>query len=358
MKIEKINENQIRAILSSEDLHARNLNIKELAYGSPGARKLFTDLMKKAREEVGFDTENLPLMIEAIPLPDDCLVMVVTKVAEPEELDTRFSRFSSSPEEVAEKSGDRYKDLDSIMDNLEDIMAGGFGSSKAGHAGTGSGGTGSDNVWKIKDEDSYDELYSDDPEKAFDHLSDDPSETDEEVYEGEFDFEAEEDLTNPFLEDDQDLPFPSDPEDDLPMHEEVREKEIPLHDLMSFLKAEIQARKKADRKGTGQDRPVSNRKRETALYSFASLDQVIAYANFVSPFYCGDSYLYKTSDGDRYLLLLTEDGIADPNLFYRACNIAADFSVKMPVHYGTPAYLKEHCALLLPDQALEKLKGF
>lgn len=41
MKIEKINENQIRCTLTREDLESHQVNLKELAYGSEKAKKLF-----------------------------------------------------------------------------------------------------------------------------------------------------------------------------------------------------------------------------------------------------------------------------------------------------------------------------
>ena len=97
MKIERINENSIRCILTSFDLSVRNLNIRELAYGTEKARKLFSEMMTKASNEVGFEAENTPIMIEAIPMGGDSIQLVITKVDDPEELDTRFSRFSQSP---------------------------------------------------------------------------------------------------------------------------------------------------------------------------------------------------------------------------------------------------------------------
>lgn len=97
MKIERISENSIRCTLTGFDLSVRNLNIKELAYGSEKARKLFHEMMIKASNEVGFDAENTPIMIEAIPLNGDSIQLVITKVEDPEELDTRFSKFSPMP---------------------------------------------------------------------------------------------------------------------------------------------------------------------------------------------------------------------------------------------------------------------
>lgn len=94
MKIERINENQIRCTLTSVDLSKRNLNLGELAYGSEKARNLFREMIQKAYNEVGFEADDIPLMVEAIPLSNESVMLVITKIEDPEELDTRFSKFS------------------------------------------------------------------------------------------------------------------------------------------------------------------------------------------------------------------------------------------------------------------------
>ncbi|WP_028234218.1 adaptor protein MecA [Pseudobutyrivibrio sp. MD2005] len=99
MKIEKINENQIRCTLSREDLISRHIKLSELAYGSAKARELFRELMEQASYQYGFEAEDIPLMIEAIPLSSESIVLLVTKVESPDELDTRFSRFSEEDDE-------------------------------------------------------------------------------------------------------------------------------------------------------------------------------------------------------------------------------------------------------------------
>lgn len=99
MRIERINENQIRCTLTSFDLSIRNLNLGELAYGSEKARGLFREMIQKASNEVGFDAEDIPLMVEAIPLSNESVMLVITKIEDPEELDTRFSKFSPSSED-------------------------------------------------------------------------------------------------------------------------------------------------------------------------------------------------------------------------------------------------------------------
>ena len=113
MKIEKVNENQIRCTLTREDLASRELKISELAYGTEKAKTLFRDMMRQANCEFGFEAEDIPLMIEAIPLNAECIVLIITKVEDPEELDTRFSRFAPS---VA----DEYEDDDMYSQYPED----------------------------------------------------------------------------------------------------------------------------------------------------------------------------------------------------------------------------------------------
>lgn len=96
MKIEKVNDNQIRCTLTKEDLADRQLKLSELAYGTEKAKGLFRDMMQQAAYEFGFEAEDIPLMIEAIPLSADTIILIITKVEYPEEIDTRFSKFSES----------------------------------------------------------------------------------------------------------------------------------------------------------------------------------------------------------------------------------------------------------------------
>ncbi len=98
MKIEKISDNQIRCTLTRADLAERQLQLSELAYGTEKAKSLFHDMMQQAAFEFGFEAEDIPLMIEAIPASSDSIVLIITKVEDPEELDTRFSKFSPSPD--------------------------------------------------------------------------------------------------------------------------------------------------------------------------------------------------------------------------------------------------------------------
>ncbi|MCD8014066.1 MAG: adaptor protein MecA [Lachnospiraceae bacterium] len=120
MRIEKINDRQLRCTLTTEDLASRNINLKEFAYGSDKARELFQDMMTVAAQDFGFEVDNIPLVIEAIPVSMDTIILIVTKVEDPEELDTRFSRFS--PESSSSESGFSFADLREHIEGADDIL--------------------------------------------------------------------------------------------------------------------------------------------------------------------------------------------------------------------------------------------
>ena len=120
MKIEKVNDHQIRCTLTREDLANREIKISELAYGTDKAKSLFRDMMQQAAYECGFEAEDIPLMIEAIPLNSECIVLIVTKVEDPEELDTRFSKFAPSVHDEEDLDDEDLSDL--YTDGADEVL--------------------------------------------------------------------------------------------------------------------------------------------------------------------------------------------------------------------------------------------
>ncbi len=121
MKIEKVNDNQIRCTLTKKDLADRQIRLSELAYGSEKARTLFRDMIQQAHLEFGFEANDIPLMVEAIPMSPDSITLVITKVEYPEELDTRFSKFSEPDDDLSE---DDFEDFEApgMMQGADDIV--------------------------------------------------------------------------------------------------------------------------------------------------------------------------------------------------------------------------------------------
>ena len=124
MKIEKISDNQIRCTLTRADLADRQLQLSELAYGTEKAKSLFRDMMQQAAFEFGFEAEDIPLMIEAIPSADS-IVLIITKVEDPEELDTRFSKFAPSSIADAKKKNTpgKLEGAEGLLDLLGKVQA-------------------------------------------------------------------------------------------------------------------------------------------------------------------------------------------------------------------------------------------
>jgi adapter protein MecA 1/2 len=244
MKLEKVNDNQIRCTLTKADLADRQLKISELAYGTEKAKNLFRDMMQQASYEFGFEAEDIPLMIEAIPLSADCIVLIITKVEDPDELDTRFSNFAPSVHE-----GERDSSFEDMIQSFTE---------------------GAENVL----------------------------------------------------------------------------------DLFKRLKEETE--KLSDGNGSAQtgsgDEPVELCK----AYAFNDLDEIIRLAHVLSGLYTGKSSLYKDSRNDRYLLFITKSAHTMDD-FTRVCNIASEYGEMINLSDATIAYLEEHDAIIIKDDALQKL---
>ena len=284
MKLEKLSDTQIRCTLSKEDLSQRQLHLSELAYGSEKAKELFRDMMQQASIELGFEADNIPLMIEAIPISNDCLVLVVTKVEDPDELDTRFSRFS-----------------------------------------------------KINMDDSFDEDFSDIDDTDFE----------------EMDFLDDEDDIDM---DDEPLPFsPSSDFDNADSDASTSSKERSAIDdaldlIAPFTQAIAQAKKEAMRKKKENRSSVQ----DCQYYSFQNFSQAAQLGAFLAPFFEGESSLYKDSFSNNSYMILRKTQ-SENDTFHRACNIAADFGVRISASYATPAYFREHFETILEENAVEML---
>ena len=118
MKIEKINENQIKCTLSHEDLEQRNIKLSEFAYGTPKAHTLFREMLRWASYKFGFEAEDIPLVIEAVPLSSDGIILIVTKIPYPDELDTRFSNFAPSVQKDAAPAQEPPSPLNQLLKSL------------------------------------------------------------------------------------------------------------------------------------------------------------------------------------------------------------------------------------------------
>ena len=119
MRIEKINENSIALIMESSELKDRNLKITDLTYGSMKTKELFLELARLAKNELNF-TIDTPVAVEAVPLKDGKIKLIITKVYDPDELDARFSRFTPMKNEILPFTIIQL--LENTIDKFEDAL--------------------------------------------------------------------------------------------------------------------------------------------------------------------------------------------------------------------------------------------
>lgn len=87
MKIEKLTDNKIRVIVNTSDLEVKNLDVRLLMTKALEEQNFFANMLEKAKEEVGFNTDGCKLLIEAFSSLEDILVFTITKYS-PQDIKT------------------------------------------------------------------------------------------------------------------------------------------------------------------------------------------------------------------------------------------------------------------------------
>ena len=76
MKMEKLNDYQIKFLLSQQDLQDRNITFGDLFRHSDKLQRLVREIMKLASERINFNVTENPVMVEAHPHPDGIVLIV------------------------------------------------------------------------------------------------------------------------------------------------------------------------------------------------------------------------------------------------------------------------------------------
>lgn len=102
MRMERINEHQVRCVITMKDLEEHKLTSGDLKYGTKEIKALFNEVLGQAVEHYQFNEEHLPVMIEAIPIQGGELLVILSAVDNVEELDPHFAHFEEDAEELTE----------------------------------------------------------------------------------------------------------------------------------------------------------------------------------------------------------------------------------------------------------------
>ena len=303
MKIERLSENSIRCTLNRADLDSRELKISELAYGTEKAKSLFKDMIAQASFECGFDAEDIPLMIEAIPISPDCIVLVITKVEDPEELDTRFSKFAPSDED------DDYADM---LDSDDDMQGIDDGSSLLNRINEALNQEAdfipfSDSLLaKAKGKDSSD-VISDD------------------IISG----------------DNKSKKAKSGSQKSSSSAADILNGNVGTDNRSAVLGAQG---------GNGSSSPVPLEK----LFSFKDLNQASTAAAAIESRFSGSSVLYKNPVNLRYYLFISSESMSMDE-FTGVNNILTEYGVREKLSYATIAHLEEHDEVIIRKDAVKIL---
>lgn len=297
MRIEKINEHQIRCTLYQKDLKDREIRISELAYGTEKARALFRDMMQQASYEFGFEADDIPLMIEAIPMLPDALILLITKVEDPDELDTRFSNFTDDPSEhyLDDSSTDDFV----IINDDEEFDADDFDID------------GPDSAEDLNIEQMLNEVNS---QTKWSGRGKADAVLDQ-LFHGNVQKESKDNKTTADKnKPDINLEHPMEPDVD------VNEALVDI----------------------------------TRIFSFSSLEKLVEMCGHLRNFYNGPNTAYRSTSSGKYYIILHR-GIYDLARFARAEAVAAEYGTPCPNNHAAPQFLAEHCEVLIADHAVQVL---
>lgn len=80
LKIEQIAENKLRIILNNKDLQKNNIDLHSFMSNSPETQALFYAVLDKAEKEIGFNTKDYKLIVEALAIANETFILNVTRI--------------------------------------------------------------------------------------------------------------------------------------------------------------------------------------------------------------------------------------------------------------------------------------
>ena len=354
MKIEKINDRQIRCVLTKEDLETRKIRLSELVCGGEKARGLLRDMVIRAARELNFSFNNNPLMIEAVPSGKDQLVLIITRVDDPKELDSRFKQFSGLGEKAKKDPGKKESDqgaslslsgADDILNLLRKFTKrleegkSALAKEKADASGQGEGRLAV-------------------PGQGDGRLAVPGSVDDRMAAPGQGDGR----LAVPGQDEGRTgVPGQGDGRMIVPGQDEGRTG-VPGQG-----EVRVDAPGRGDGKAAGADLASDRLQkspealeedlfRYTRFYLFRSLENVLSASKRVPETYSGENTLYKNPDDGAFYLLIRKMN-TDPEQFNRICNVLSEYSMPMDYSSGMDEFFREHMKVIVADNAMQSLRG-
>lgn len=118
MKFEKISENKIRITLTVNDLKDKNIDFHDFMSNPLETQDLFLDILEEAKDQIGFNTKNYKVKIEALAMIDGDFVVNITRLSDIEKCtpSTQKKKFKVQRKFSTPKSNQAIYKFDSFDD--------------------------------------------------------------------------------------------------------------------------------------------------------------------------------------------------------------------------------------------------
>lgn len=123
MRIEKLTENKIRIILNMQDLQEKNIDLHSFMSNSIESQDLFYDMLDKAEKEIGFQTKDYKLMIEALAVPEGNFILTVTRIVPEKDLKKKLKVKRKTPNVPTNLSVYKFDTFDEYLEFCTSLMS-------------------------------------------------------------------------------------------------------------------------------------------------------------------------------------------------------------------------------------------
>ena len=79
MEYKLVNENKLKIILTNEDMALLDITPEEMDYDNTGTKRIFWEILDKAKHQIGFDAGSEKLFVQVYPDKNGGCMMYVTK---------------------------------------------------------------------------------------------------------------------------------------------------------------------------------------------------------------------------------------------------------------------------------------
>jgi len=80
MELRLINDNKLKIMLTNEDMASLDITCEEIDYDDTGTRRMFWDILDRAKHETGFDAAGDKIFVQVYPDKSGGCLMYVTKM--------------------------------------------------------------------------------------------------------------------------------------------------------------------------------------------------------------------------------------------------------------------------------------